>query len=562
MEPAVTNKGTIDKYKVAETERDKFVDAILESKSDKKVVVAGPGTGKTYLFKKILEGKKNSLTLTFVNSLVEDLALELYGLSKVKTLHSFGRSTLATILKKKIEIYPKLSKVIREDFQILGGGDADFDKIFHARDDSNELLNFYETRRQYYDYYGFTDVIFAAVKLLEADKGVVPAFEQVLIDEFQDFNKLEVSLIDLLAEKSPLLLAGDDDQALYEFLKHASAVHIRDKHVNGMPEYEAFNLPYCARCPEVVVAATNDLINAAKENDLLKERINKPFEYLPSKCKDKISSQFPTITHASYYARQIPWFIEKYIASIAEKIKNKFDVLIIAATNTQVRLVAEALKEKGLARIDYPDNSKDREINFFDGFNMLLQNKEDNLGWRIVASLMLKSDEFNELIKKTQADSSKKIHEYLSKEFVSGVLETVKALKYILAEKPVEPELLITTFKKFGIDTEKISSDFLIGKITALNPTTGNPAIRNIPIKVTTIQSSKGLSADIVFITNFDDRFFLKDGKTITDQDICNFLVAFTRTVKKAILISSVIDETPSLLKWISKEKIESIRQR
>lgn len=214
----------------------------MTSKSDKKVVVAGPGTGKTYLFKKILEGKKNSLALTFVNSLVEDLALELYGLSEVKTLHSFGRSILATILRKKIDIYPKLSKVIKEDFKILQGGNIEFDKIFHERDDSNELLKFYESRRQYYGYYGFADVIFAAVKLFEADKSTVPAYEQVLIDEFQDFNKLEVSLIDLLAEKSPILLAGDDDQALYEFLKHASTVHIRDRHGDEMPEYASFNL--------------------------------------------------------------------------------------------------------------------------------------------------------------------------------------------------------------------------------------------------------------------------------------------------------------------------------
>lgn len=551
---------TVDKYELSEAERDKYIEEILTSKSDKKVVVAGPGTGKTYLFKKILEGKKNSLTLTFVNSLVEDLALELYGLSEVKTLHSFGRSILVTILKKKIDIYPKLSKVIEEDFKILQGGNIEFDKIFHERDDSNELLKFYESRRQYYGYYGFADVIFAAVKLFEADKSTVPAYEQVLIDEFQDFNKLEVSLIDLLAEKSPILLAGDDDQALYEFLKHASAVHIRDRHGDEMPEYASFNLPFCARCPQVVVEATNDLINTAKKNGLLKERISKPYKYLPNKNKDKISSQFPTITHGSCYPKQIPWFIEKCIASIAEEIKNKFDVLIIAATNTQVRLIAEALKEKGLANIDYPDNSNDREINFFDGFNMLLQNKDDNLGWRIVSSLILKSDEVNELIKKTAADSSKKIREYLPKEFITGVLETVKALKYILKDKTVTPELLTATFKQFGINTDKISSNFLIEKITTLNPAKGNPAIRNIPIKATTIQSSKGLSADIVFITNFDDRFFLKDCNKITDQDICNFLVALTRTKKKAILISSVKDKTPSLLKWISKNKIETIK--
>ena len=90
------------KYVKAEYERHKYANAVLSSKSRKKVLVAGPGTGKTYLFKKILEGTKVSLTLTFVNSLVEDLSLELYGLSEVRTLHSFARSILGKIPKKQI----------------------------------------------------------------------------------------------------------------------------------------------------------------------------------------------------------------------------------------------------------------------------------------------------------------------------------------------------------------------------------------------------------------------------------------------------------------------------
>ena len=56
-------------------ERNRYVNNILNTTSNKKVVVAGPGTGKTYLFKRILKGKKKALTLTFINSLIEDLSL-------------------------------------------------------------------------------------------------------------------------------------------------------------------------------------------------------------------------------------------------------------------------------------------------------------------------------------------------------------------------------------------------------------------------------------------------------------------------------------------------------
>ena len=174
---------------------------ILSSNARKKVVVAGPGTGKTFLFKKILNGKTKTLTLSFVNALVDDLSLELYGISEVRTLHSFGRSELSKLLKKEVNIYSKLSAIIHQDFKILTGTEIDFDVLFHERKDDDANLDFYEARRQYYDYYGFTDVIYSAVKAFEADPKNVPSYEQVLIDEFQDFNKLEVSMIDLLASK-------------------------------------------------------------------------------------------------------------------------------------------------------------------------------------------------------------------------------------------------------------------------------------------------------------------------------------------------------------------------
>ena len=560
METATVEHKAPDKYEAAEAERTKYVNNILASKADKKVVVAGPGTGKTFLFKKVLNGKTKTLTLSFVNSLVDDLSLELFGISEVRTLHSFGRSELSKILKKEVNIYSKLPAIIRHDFQILTGGDIEFDVLFHERDDANPNLAFYEARRNYYDYYGFTDVIHAAVLAFEADKNNVPAYEQVLIDEFQDFNKLEVSLIDLLAEKSPILLSGDDDQAIYEFLKNASAHHIRLRHGEKMPEYESFNLPFCARCPEVVVAATNDLIERANGNGFLKERIKKPYIYLPNKDKDKISSQFPKISFSQIQSRQVPWFIEKCIGETANALKNKFDVLIITSNNNQVRAIANSLMGKGFRNIDFPEKQKDREVNFLDAFDMLIENKKSNLGWRIIASLLLSPEDLNALIKKSAEDLSKKLFELLPADFTKAVLQIAKAVKYILTEKTVSPELLAATFRQFGIDPNKISSEYLSEEFYALNPPSGNPALRNIPIKVTTIQSSKGLAADVVFIANFDDRYFLKDGSNITDQDICNLLVALTRTKKKAFLLSTVVKETPSLLKWFNKERIQIVK--
>ena len=115
------NKNVENEYVTAEYKRKEHVDAVLNSTSSKNIVVAGPGTGKTYLFKMILEGKEDTLTLSFVNALVEDLSLELCGISDVKTLHGFARGILKKAKKDEdIKIFPELGKkVISVDAKIL-----------------------------------------------------------------------------------------------------------------------------------------------------------------------------------------------------------------------------------------------------------------------------------------------------------------------------------------------------------------------------------------------------------------------------------------------------------
>lgn len=65
------------KYEAALAARNKFICQIVTSTAPKKLVVAGPGTGKTHLFLQVLQGTSDNLTLTFVTSLVEDLSLKL-----------------------------------------------------------------------------------------------------------------------------------------------------------------------------------------------------------------------------------------------------------------------------------------------------------------------------------------------------------------------------------------------------------------------------------------------------------------------------------------------------
>lgn len=546
------------KYKRTAEERKICVDAILNSICTKKIVVAGPGTGKTFLFKKALEGKTNTLTLTFINALVDDLSLELYGISDVRTLHSFARSVLSKATNKEVNIYPKLSEIIKTDLKVLQGLEIDFDQIFYNKDEGNKNIDFYRQRRKYYDCYGYTDIIYAAVKYFEQNKNKIPTYEQIVVDEFQDFNILEVSLIDLLSEKSPVLLAGDDDQALYIF-KSASPDHIRHRHGDKYPDYEAFNLPFCARCPKVVVEATNNLIDSAKNYKLLVGRIDKPYKYFDSHSKDIESSKYPQISYAQVFSAQMPWFIESKIKEIAEDTRSKFSVLIISPISIQASTIGKKLNEKGFNSVEFIDKKDNNYSLLIEGLRLLIEDIKNNLGWRLIAEAVLTEAEFESLLKKTNENNPKTVDQLIETKIKKDIKDLVKILKDIINGEKINRNDFESSLKKLSLDPYEISKSFLREEFRTENKHVDH-AIKDISIKSTTIQSSKGLAADIVFVTHFDDEYFIKnpDKKIITDQDICNFLVALTRTKKKIFLISSK-KKDPTFLKWIDQKNIERL---
>lgn len=172
-------------YATALAERDRHTETILRSSALRKIVVAGPGTGKTTLFAQLLARRRgNALTLSFINALVDELALALYGISEVRTLHGFSRSVLHRT--KRAKIYPNLPQVIGEDAAILlAENGIDFDKMFCQYEDNERLIEFYKKRKDYYgNYYGFTDAIYAVAKFFEIRRNKISKYDQIVVDEF------------------------------------------------------------------------------------------------------------------------------------------------------------------------------------------------------------------------------------------------------------------------------------------------------------------------------------------------------------------------------------------
>ena len=371
--------------------------------------------------------------------------------------------------------------------------------------------------------------------------------------------RLEVSLIDLLATKNPILLAGDDDQALYESLKSASSKHIRQRHDDSASGYAPFVLPYCSRCTRVIVEATNDVITGATRDGYLTSRITKPFRYFDDEKKDRVSEDNPQLIYSQVYARQIPYFIQTRIPEIAEEVRDKFSVLIISPTKKQCRFIVGALKNKGFEGIRFVEKKDKDEPTLLDGLTLLLKDKKCDLGWRIVAKVLFKPTDFEALLKVTDKGDTKHFSELIEADLKREVAKMLTILRAVKNGRQSQDETELVDFlKKVGFDAYEMARDCLKEEIKSFAPRIANLGIRKTPITATTIQSSKGLDADYVFITYFDDQYFIrhKDKSKVSDQDICNFLVVLTRARRKMFLISSDTTKMPLFVKWIDKKCI------
>lgn len=234
-----------------EAELKAAIERVLSSPSRKKLVVAGPGTGKTTLFRRMLEDASGEpdrrLVLTFINNLKYDLEEELSGLARVFTLHSYclgllyRNAKLRAHLSSNFRCCPGLASLVKEDWEWIEKCEApQFVGEMRNLFEENHIA-FYLARGEYYDAVDFDDSVYRVYECLATGGAAPEEYDLVLVDEYQDFNRLEACFIDLLGQGSPIVVTGDDDQALYSQLRDSSWDYIRSLYHSG--EYEVFELP-------------------------------------------------------------------------------------------------------------------------------------------------------------------------------------------------------------------------------------------------------------------------------------------------------------------------------
>jgi superfamily I DNA/RNA helicase len=183
-----------------ELELDAAVALVLESNCQKKLVVAGPGAGKITLFLKLLEGAPggpdNRLVLTFINNLKEDLERSLDEVASVYTLHGYCQRLLRLHAELRdgmtadFQCYPELTSLIKKDWWWLNETEPPrFVDRMRTLSCSEAEEAFYLARSAYYDALDFDDSVYRVGRRLNDNPGLIPLYDLVLIDEFQDLTR-------------------------------------------------------------------------------------------------------------------------------------------------------------------------------------------------------------------------------------------------------------------------------------------------------------------------------------------------------------------------------------
>ncbi|WP_141088411.1 UvrD-helicase domain-containing protein, partial [Campylobacter concisus] len=119
-----------------------------------------------------------------------------------------------------------------------------------------DVLEEFEAEKAKFSYADFNDLL---IKMRdELKKGTNLAYDEILIDEYQDTNTLQGSLIDAFKTKS-LFCVGDFDQSIYAF--NGANIEIIGSFKDRFPNANIYALNVNYRSSSSILALANKVIN-------------------------------------------------------------------------------------------------------------------------------------------------------------------------------------------------------------------------------------------------------------------------------------------------------------
>lgn len=344
------------------------------------LVLAGPGSGKTtvichrvkYLLDENITTQKRILVITFskmatveMKSRFNHLTNNNYSGVMFSTFHAYFYRILRrfTNISDFVIIYDDEKKQmllnILNNFKILIDDAEDIDDIINeisivkseliplndfdskslSKTDFIKVFEAYEQEKLNSKKIDFDDMLSKCYNLFLENKEVIDivseAYEQILIDEFQDINRVQYECVKLMAKKHKNLFAvGDDDQSIYRFRGSNPEFLLNFKNDFENAREVLLNKNY---------RSTNNIIKLSsiiiKENQKRFEKEIKGFR------ESKLNPKFIEVSDSKQEAA----FIANKIAELHEQNEIEYDdMAVIFRTNLQARAVIESFMDRNI----------------------------------------------------------------------------------------------------------------------------------------------------------------------------------------------------------------------
>ncbi len=270
------------------------------------MVLAGPGSGKTtvithrlkYLIDTAGVPPANILVVTFTRAAAEEMRERFRTLMAGKTVpvsfgtfhsiffailkHSYGYETSSIIDEgRKYKIFREIIdrhgletedenefiSAVSGEISVVKGEMMDVNHYYPMNCSSEvfkTVYDEYQSMLRRYRLLDFDDMLVYTYELFSQRKDILKAwqnkFKYILIDEFQDVNRLQYEIVRMLAEPlQNLFIVGDDDQSIYHF--RGARPEFMLNFENDYPRARRVILNINYRCSAPIVAAAERCIS-------------------------------------------------------------------------------------------------------------------------------------------------------------------------------------------------------------------------------------------------------------------------------------------------------------
>ena len=570
------------------------------------MVLAGPGSGKTlvitYRVKWLIENAgvqpSNILVMTFTRAAAEEMKKRFFMFDGMEnapvtfgTFHSIFfmilryayRYTAANIIREDVkrryikEMTENMELEIEDENEFLSGiineisyikGEMMSLSYYHSNNCSDELFaqiyEGYEKRLREENLIDFDDMLVFCYELLKEREDIRTLwqnkFQHILIDEFQDINKVQYEIIRMLAGKGDhLFIVGDDDQSIYRF--RGARPEIMLGFEKDYPEAKKVILNTNYRCSEEIVEGAEHLISHNTKR-------------FPKNMQAARGSKVPITFRNLKDAGEECTDILKGIRFYYKKGIPLEDMAVIFRTNTQPRLLVGRLMEYNI-----PFQMRDVIPNIFDHWiarNILTYIKlaMGNRDRKLFLQVMNRPKRYisRSMITEPQVDLKKLKQQTFGKKWLYEKIDKLEMDLYLL--RKMEPYAAIQYIRN-GIGYEDYMNEY--AQFRRMNPDDLEEVLNQIQesakeyhsfeewfayiesygeelrkqmeagrqqksgVTLTTMHSSKGLEYEVVFVMDINEGV-TPHKKAVKEADLEEerrlFYVAVTRAKTYLFLYS------------------------